>query len=138
MGEPLSKADIKDLAKFHATHERCVRKLLDLGVVPNDIDEVLEVKGKLSVTWKTGRSGPKIIDEDGYYHRQLIEKQWHDTVRISTLAAAYNKVGKDVQMLGLLAEYAEELIDRNGLGKFTWALETAIDHYKESGPRIFE
>lgn len=95
--ERFVKSDIEVLALAYSTNEQTVRRLLNAGVDPDALDDVLDVVECLSEITPPFRDGPN----------QKVEIV--NRVSVGAVINAYNVADGDIELLRTIAERAHDI-----------------------------
>ncbi len=127
--QPLAqKTELKGLVDRHHTKMQVLDNLVNGGVKPEDLDEVLQLRSVL--TTEDVKS-----DADLRSPGEIITKITQNEVSASVLAQAYKAVDGDLEDLAALVHAASDLAaDRKYYpGSYTTALRTVTDLYQDGG-----
>lgn len=100
-------------------------KLKDMGVHPDHTSDILDLRNKLSETWKQrfSNNGHEIAEEQSL-------------ASLATLAEAYKTTNKNITRLQTLVKHSIGFFDQKG--DCTSALQITIDYNKRVCGLIFE
>jgi hypothetical protein len=123
----LSVEEMREIAQAHNSNLAIVKKILEAGINPQDVETLLEMRDHLSGVWYT--------DEEG-----LPGPKREDIASVESLISAYQAVEGNLDDLQNLVEVAKSSTDssRPRWGEHTRALLETVEEYQKIGDLIFE
>jgi hypothetical protein len=126
---PLSPEDIDE-------NKAAIEGLTAGGVIPDHLDDILEVREKLSESWTEEVTGKNANGRLTY-----TQVTHHTEVSIDALLDTYKATSGDLDLLASLSDKAQDLVSRLRKpreGMFTSELYKALELYAKRGSAIFD